>query len=78
MMLHNEFCTVWLSLSDVTGKRTLLINIHIERVQNPGNDQLSIQHCLDLIYVPECVFGHPEAVKFQNMSRAQPLLTWAP
>ena len=29
MMLHNEFCAVWLSLSDV---RTLLINIHIEQV----------------------------------------------
>ena len=32
MMLHSEFCAVWLSLSDVTGKKTLLINIHIERV----------------------------------------------
>ena len=32
MMLHSEFCAVWLSLSDVTGKITLLINIHIERV----------------------------------------------
>ena len=33
MMLHSEFCAVWLSLLDVTGKkRTLLINIHIEQV----------------------------------------------
>ena len=32
IMLHSEFCAVWFSLSDVPGKRILLINIHIEWV----------------------------------------------
>ena len=32
MMLHSEFRAVWLSLSGVLAKITLLINIHIEQV----------------------------------------------
>ena len=39
MMLHSEFCAVWLSLSDDTGKRTLHINIHIEQVPATLNQQ---------------------------------------
>ena len=31
MMLHSEFCAVWLFLSDVLGQRILLINIHNEQ-----------------------------------------------
>ena len=35
MMLHSEFCAVWLSLSDVTGKKELCSLIFISNGYPP-------------------------------------------